>query len=462
MGKYFLSTYEKFLYYHTHCDGLFVLAVGILDPESSLHLSQVKISRATRIMQKRHPFLRGKLIVSDHDPNQVYIDLPEFCENIAEPSVTWRQITARDQLNSELDNLTFDLRVEQLTWRMKLIEIKDIHQMVICLCLPLFLTDGINVSVLIIELVNILNALIGGHDCPELHSDLEVQLNMHDMCNRFGLFTGTRDTKHPKDGSFIIDEQLGDKSQSSGTRSDLFRLNAKATLKLVRRSKSRNLKLTGVINSAILKSLEELYTENGLEFPSRIQCSLPANLRIRYKPNMDFSHIGHHVCLTTMSCDLTEKRGFWELAEYLNSKVEASCSVKTGDLFMLSHDFDELNAFNSTISSKINRNAEIEPILNHCDLTFSNIGKWVWDWNAIKSRTNESKAEQGVLKLRELYHGDTLCLEPCAVSALIFHVNFWMGELQVMLSTNRRVVSERNANRLRELFIQRLSSFCEF
>ncbi len=459
MEKYSLGSYEKFLYYHTRFGGLFVLAVGILEPGPKYSdLTESIVNQAARSMQKRHPFLRGQLHLADSNPDQVYISLPEFTDSSTpQPHLSWIETACREELSPALDKFAFNLTTESLVWRLRVIQINNTKQTAICMCLPLFLTDGINISVLIVELVNIINALMTGRECLEMTQTLQSQPNMHEMSRKVGLFTERQQLgvdklklENSNTQPFLLDEKLGDSLQPSGTRSDLFRIESRPANDLVRLAKARSLKLTGVINAAILEALRDLYHENGLTFPGHVLCSIPANLRIRYQPNMDFSHMGHHVCLTTMSLDLSEERDFWQLAEYLNAKCERACSAATGALFAMSHDFEELDTFNKSMNLKVNENGIVDPIGNLCDLTFSNLGKWVWE----RSRSEVEAA----FALKELYHGDTLCLEPCAVAAAIFHVNFWNGELQTLLSTNKRSLSDSNAARLRELFVRRLLS----
>ena len=119
----------------------------------------------------------------------------------------------------------------------------------------------------------------------------------------------------------------------NGFKINLFKIDKSLTEKLTILAKEKNIKLTSFINTAIFYALRNLYVENNIKFPTDLTCGLPANLRLRYKPNLDFSHIRYQVCLTRFNLTFPyfgEFKSIWDDSKYIDYLIEKSTSIDEG------------------------------------------------------------------------------------------------------------------------------------
>lgn len=273
------------------------------------------------------------------------------------------------------------------------------------------------------------------------------------MSSKYNLFTDKQkkvfnELKEHQNNSF----KLADKFKcfnEIGLKINLIRMDKFLSDRLIKLSKQNQVKVTGFINTAIIYALRELYQENNLAFPDEISCGMPANLRLRYQPNLDFSNIRFQVCLAHLNLSYPffgEYKSIWKDSAYVDDLIAKSTSIDDGKLFLTTHDKMAIEHFNRLFEECIDRNRNVCEKMsetNHCDLILSNIGRYVND---------RKKLVNGKFKISEIYYGDSLISNPNMLSALILHVSNWNGEIQMLLSSNLAAIGSVFVNRLIYLF----------
>jgi hypothetical protein len=462
-----LSEYEKSLYYYTKCGDLMVLGVAVVESSVSQHTLDVDVvRRGLNFMKKRHPLLRAHL---EHEPpnEDVYLIINKLEESV-DCELEWVNIETRDELNFKLEQFNskmFHYDSKCLLWRCKVIRFLENNneKYAVCLQIPLFITDGLNIIALLVELVNILNALAVDKVCDEMKIELDLVDNLNVMTEKSHLFTekqkkGIESKRGDQHNDFVLDKKFKSNTDM-GLKINLIKFDRDVTNKLMKMCKEKNTKPTGFMNAAVLYALNELYLENGLKFPSNISCGIPINLRTRYQPNLDFSHVRFQVCLSKINLDSRDFgrfRNVWKDSEYINREIEKSASMEDGSLFLTTHDLESIKEFNSAIRALLNSDVKSSGLPaavahgNTTDLIFSNTGKWVFDSKRQFVRP---------WHIVETYYGDSMSSTPSLLSALIFHLAFWNGELQFLLSSSRSSIAPCFTDRLVFLF-ERFVSNC--
>ncbi len=254
--------------------------------------------------------------------------------------------------------------------------------------------------------------------------------------------------KEYQNNSFKLSEEFKCLNES-GLKINLLRIDKLLSDRLIKLSKEKRVKVTGFINSAIIYALRELYQENNLIFPEDISCGMPANLRLRYQPNLDFSHIRFQVCLAHLNLSLPffgEYKSIWKDSAYVNEMIDQNTCIDNGRLFLTTHDKKAVEHFNRLFEDCFDRHLNVCKMMsetNHCDLILSNIGTYVYD---------RKKCVNGKFRISEIYYGDSLISNPNMISALILHVSNWNGEIQMLLSSNLAAIGSIFVNRLIYLF----------
>lgn len=434
-----LTSYEKKLYQCSkHGDSL-VLGVAIVQAKNR-KLTKAVVRRALSIMWNRHPLLAAYL---EHDTLNDKVYLINNNDQDLEFDLEWSVIASREKLTYELEqfnNKLFNYKNRGILWRCKVIKfIEDsIDKYAVSVVLPLFMTDGINISTISIEIVNIINAILTGTECEEMKTKLELIDNLHVLTSKYKLYSEKqkKDANLTNQNCFLLSEKFQSFNEK-GLKISLLKINKELSKKLITLSKEKKCKLTGFLNACILYALRELYLENGLKFPCDLSCGVPANLRLRYKPNLDFSHVRFQVCLTRYNLSYPifgDFKDLWSDASYINNQIEKCTCMEDGSLFSITHANDQLEDLNLDESDLIKLREA-----NHFDLILSNIGTYVSD---------RKKQFPGPFQIKELYHGDSQNSSPNIIAALIFHVCSWNDELQILLSSNKHSIGSAYIDRL--------------
>jgi hypothetical protein len=280
--------------------------------------------------------------------------------------------------------------------------------------------------------MNIINSLISGSECDEMRVQLSPFDRMDKACLNGNLFNESlyetikeiSKKEHPK---LVLPNEFG--SNEKGYNLDLFYLDESTTKKIVAECKLNKVRVTGYFYTVALYALRNLYEENGFKFPVEVPLNVAISLRVRYEPNVDFSHCGFHIAVSVFSTE-GDKFGkyehFWHDAAYINELIQSNIRSDNGTLFSITHDHDKRRKFNQTFAQELYEN--IENILGPnkiYDLAISNLGTFVND---------RVKENEGKFQINELYISDSL--QSKLIPALLIHVINWKGKTMFQLGAN--------------------------
>ena len=154
-----LTDVEKlYLILNKFGDSIVMVTALVENTDLNYDINKDLCIRALEFLQRRHPFLRAYLT----EDTNLKIQTGKYCPleiEWSDNSITY------DELISELEAFNtkqFDYNSESYLARSKIASYIDStgkKMFAINLSMSLILTDGINITVLIIELINILNAL---------------------------------------------------------------------------------------------------------------------------------------------------------------------------------------------------------------------------------------------------------------------------------------------------------------
>ena len=165
----------------------------------------------------------------------------------------------------------------------------------------------------------------------------------------------------------------------SGFKLKFFKIDKESTSQILKKAKENKVKITSYLTAVIYYALNDLYTENKVEFPKEYGCGLPVNMRMRYEPNMSFSDMRNHIGLTEIQINknkLSEFTNIWKDSEYIHKKIQEAASIEYGAVFAISHNEFFLKNFLKKIdkSPSIEKSCEEFNKVNEKDLSISNIG----------------------------------------------------------------------------------------
>jgi hypothetical protein len=154
---------------------------------------------------------------------------------------------------------------------------------------PHCISDGINITTLCFEFVNILNSILQNKECNEMSEHLNVIDTFETLIETSNIITDDmieryRQRKKEKVAIFRSPKKLANISVDAGAKINLLLIDEVSTKKLIGYAKANKIKLNSVFTVAMLNSFKELYKENDIEFPKDLNLFLPVSLRHRLKP----------------------------------------------------------------------------------------------------------------------------------------------------------------------------------
>jgi len=232
------------------------------------------------------------------------------------------------------------------------------------------------------------NALLTNTECDEMKTVLEPSPSLHYLTEKYNM-VGSFAKALIKISDFLnkflnpvflLSDEFK-KYNESGFKLNLNKLNADLTTKILQKAKQNKVKLTGFLSTAIFYALKDLYLENGLKLPKELICALPANLRMRYKPEMSFSDLRAQVCIsaTIMKKSRFKFNNIWQDSKYVHHEIEKMTDLKIGTMFLFTHSSKHLkHSIKLFETSKNVQNAcEVMNKESVCDLGLSNIGIYI-------------------------------------------------------------------------------------
>ena len=448
-----LNTYEKFALVTTICGDFIVKSTSFVD--SKVKIDQKSVEEALIYMQKRHPLLRSTLNQTKEKNCRYEIDE----KLIGKYDFTWVDLNSKDEIIKELERFNSKLfnydDGKSLLWRFMTICYQEKNSTKYCFNLAVSLpcTDGINISSLMVEFVNILNGVLTQAQTEEMISKYDLLPSLHSNADKYGLFTEAQREavdrlNKAKKVQFLLPDKFKSESEN-GLKISLIKFDKQLTNRIVETSKREKTRATGFLTTAALYALKQLYDEAEVEFPAQCNAEIPANLRIRTTPNLSFSNMRLQVSIglfETDSAQFGEFKEFWRDTRYIQTLVNQCTDTETATFFASSHGFDLLESLNKLAFDNSPSKSEICTAIhpfNSSDLLVSNVGPHVF---------NQMKLVSGPVSIREIYFGDSLGSQPRILPALMFHVLFWDGEMFIELSSNLSAIAAKYVDRYVALF----------
>ncbi len=423
MNRIKLHKYENYQYNCTLNGNENAIGIVIIDEvDRTLSLDKDTVKRALFYMYKRHPLLRSKLRLSDDD-YLPYLEIPYDRDHYSTvdsmPFESTKLNTAAQMVREleQFDSKVFDYENDcMLMWRFKMIEYEEANmqrKLAFALVLPCFLTDGINICVLCIEIVNLINSLLADTVCKEMLSEFNTVVdNVYELIENSGLLDKNKldmiqeNKQHSAGINFRFPKEFRNWHES-GLKINILPLCRNASVRIVNYAKVKKIKLTGFFLAAIFYCLKKLYDENGLALPGHLVSYVPVSMRIHLNCTIDFSQMRYLVAQTLVECPLSEQNEFndiWKDAQILNSKLSEEIRTDNSSLFKLTHSFDWLN---SELSNHENKNDSLGS-----EISLSNIGL---------NLKQTLVSPNGFLKIAEIYHGDSLLVTDFSDCSFVMH-----------------------------------------
>jgi hypothetical protein len=487
-----LTVAEKAVMQINNLGDMVFLTMGVT--ESQQPLSKDHVAKALRIMQRRHPLLRAHLdIDSENDDDWCYV----ICDadNDAEMltcKLQWLQCDNREQAMQAVEkfaNSVFDFKVKDLLWHCHVAEFDTKNnKYTIALQTAGAITDGLNGVVLLVELVTLINFVLGGQQCDEMTSRLQYPANYYDASVNGGILTDELKLKleqlkseqdnaegehndespqpHAAKTKFLLPEKKFRVGEETGARLIFFKFDIETTSKLLTACKKNNQRLTGVLAAVKFYSLRQLFQEHGVDFPEKLVCSMPMNLRMRYSPNMDFSVMGPHVMAAECyfsypkSGELIDNESFarhiWSSATAMNAEIAEKTSVTEVHSFKFLFDLEGLaeatKLFAKAYEHRDEETIEMLMVEKESDFAVSNIGRWVWDRKRPAWALDQKRDASPRIKLVETYFADAMKSTPGFINGFVQYCSFWNGELDFSLTMNASLIGKEYGRRFVELY----------
>jgi hypothetical protein len=463
-----LSDYEKLIYNINTLGDFNVIGIVVLEA-GNIEISENMFKKAMFYMYNRHPLFRARV---QKCKNKIYFKFP----NDEEKFQSFDQILVQTgeceaNLTEELEafnSVLFDYEKKCLLWRATLIKYK-LKQYVLALVLPFFITDGMNINALCIEIVNILNSLIAKKSCDEMQCSLNLIDNLHELVEKNKLLkldVVEKRLKNTKNVLFNLPSKFKN-HLDNGLKINLMALDKDLSKKLIQESKSRGLKITGYLFATALYALKYLYDDINFLFPKDIACGIPAkfvfvfvfiftlfnfflflSLRIRLQPNIEFNHVRYCVLLTHIDLyypRFGQFKDVWKDAEYINEVIVENTKFENGSILELSHDNEYIDLGNSLFDSFQDQKLLSNSLNSHktFDLSLSNLGTYLYD---------RVKRVDGPLNITEIYHGDSINTDPNGFPSLMLHVSTWNSQIMIQLSSSRKAFAAQYSDQFMEFY----------
>jgi hypothetical protein len=458
---YELTDYEKIVLNINKLGDLLVMGIILIENEetnSNVQLTESTVRNALNLLQKRHPFFHAyidensNLQINEQDYN--LIELEWFDQDQLQPNRS-EMLTQLELFNAK----PFDFKAYSNLVRCKVVrylenESSNKIMYSISLSIASIITDGINVTAITIELVNIINALLSQTECSEMKTCLEPVESLHYYVEKYKLFgekqkNNLLEKQKEQEVEFLLDKEFRQFNET-GFKLDCFKVDKQTTSKIMQKAKENKIRLTGYLNTAVLYALRDLYNEYNLKLPEILTSSHAVNLRFRYEPSMEYYHLRYQVLLTNeiqiKRDDLTNE--IWSDSQIIHEKIVETTDLNSGNAFVVSHNEDILGAYLESFKN--------ENVLNemhkemHGDLAISNIGAYVWNKRMVY--------DLGPFKIKETYFSDSLQTVPHIIPGLVFHIGYWNEEIMIQLSSNKYAIGAIFVNKLLDLLAEQFKN----
>jgi hypothetical protein len=312
------------------------ICFGLAKVPKNVILSDELIKKSLFFLYKRHPLLRADVKI-DVKTNQTSLKYPiDYQYNESNIQFTSYKLEDSNKYTEKIEQFTSKpFEFNDLLWRMMLLELNDKY--IIVLAVALYITDGMNICALTIELVNIMNSLLTHTVCEEMNSTLPLVDNVYQMIEKTELFTECDQEllkKMPKRDNvkFLLSPYFRNENDI-GFKLNLLAIDRDLSQSIFENAKSKNIKLTGFLATCIIYAFKKLYHENGLEIQEDFSMNLSVSLRIRMDPQVDFCHaryltLPNQIGLPFSKVD-SENSNVWNDSIYANECIAENLNMNT-------------------------------------------------------------------------------------------------------------------------------------
>ena len=451
-----LISLENWLYHGSIHGDEYVNGI-VITKINNLMINDDLIKEMMFYLYKRHPLFRAH-IYKDEVTGKVFFAIPvEYEKTANEMKYERRQVSSKVKLIHDIEEFScqpLDYESSCILWRLGLFEYEEDGDLncAFVLIVPMYMTDGINITVLCIELVNILNSLLKGETCCEMIEQLDLIDNVHIIAEKSNLINENvckkyeQYYKNENEVLFNLPNKLMN-CEDFGVKINLLKFNTSFTRKIVSFAKLNGIKINGLLTCAMFYAFKELFEENKIFMQKDVSIFIPVNLRFRAVPNIDFSHA--RACVTACNLNLF----YPNFGKYENIIDEA----KYVDQVLAEH-IENGSIYSFFIDEKFShfpdlyKNSNLKSIYKlidserNCDIVFSNTGTYA----------SKKKVISGPIEIHELYFGDSLKCNPSQHNPFMLHCHTFNDQLMFQLTTNRTKIHTNHSDRYMELFERHL------
>ncbi|CAF1101580.1 unnamed protein product [Brachionus calyciflorus] len=380
-----LGEYESFYDYEVINGNLYLTRAMLVNlKKSEIDLNLLK--KACSYWCKRNPLLQAQIFRGDankYDRNFVkFSDEEKFYKFDNVELITtndpqkWKEIMDREVI------FPFDLNTDPL-WRLKVLKLVDNPETefnyVLILTSQHTFGDGRNLFTLIVQLLNILSALIEEKTCPEMLSIKLSEQTAEEMIKSKNFIFGEDNGENQFDKISRRPLCFGDKINGQHGKMEYFTIPNETLKKLISKMKENNrkAKLTGVITGLVALSQKNLQEKYNCKVDSnRVQFLCLTS--VREKLGIDNSYNGVFSSALDQCIDFDlNLDNFWEFSEKqtigLHEMIKKNLDIKhfdyTHEYFetMLNETYDEsnLNAIISNIGIMNNTESDVIKVIEH-------------------------------------------------------------------------------------------------
>lgn len=211
------------------------------------------------------------------------------------------------------------------------------------------ITDGINVTYVQVELINIINALETSTQCDEMQIKLAPPECFHSRVAKSDLFR-PEFTKQIDEMSlpprFVLDDKFKSDNET-GFALDLICVDAATSARIITASKKHNIRVTSFYQAVLFYALKRLYDENNLQLQQSLAITLVAAMRVRFDPIVEFHHCRFFTAIAFFSVEssLDDFRHFWTVGKHIHDEIYRQ--LDGASIFSVSHNFKGHKEMNS-------------------------------------------------------------------------------------------------------------------
>lgn len=317
-----------------------------------------------------------------------------------------------------------------------------IHIVNIVTVIPI--VDGLSITCLSAEFVNVFNSLSTGSSCREMTEILEPCPSMIDLFRASRQFN--EEHRHraaefkKRTGFFPIHEKF-ESPEERGFFLDFFKLDASTTRQLMQTCKSYQVRITAFAYTAVLYAFNKLYQENGLKIPDLLNIEFPINMRMRIEPKVNVCSGRFMILFGEATLDRAKFgtfADFWTDCSYVQTVVDKCSNTENGAAFADIYLSEELSGPRDN-----NDDDDEDKEHDHSETFVSNLGKFVSD---------SVEMVDGPLVLQEIYCSDSLQVVPHYGKKTQFHVTYWKDEIMMQFGANKHFFGTEFCRRLVSLY----------